>query len=193
MPIPLLWIGAGLAGAAIAKSAFRDAVNQQNDRRRFHVTEDLQLDDNHVAIHPSDWAHSDQLVTPVAGSLVSCGIFHSLDHTGIWTSDNLIIELNGNGLVRAISPERFLNDRSGKKIFVACNSKAQPLVVEGAEQRAKEQVYNYKEYDVLDNNCHRFSWQCISGVDQPVTLFSDLNHKLAKLFNSRIYWDVCEY
>jgi hypothetical protein len=49
-------------------------------------------------------------VIPINGSVVCCGIFGALTHTGLWVNGG-IIELSGSGLVRTVSPERFIHDQ----------------------------------------------------------------------------------
>lgn len=192
MPLPLLWLGAGLVGAGLAKSAY-DATRREESLRRLNPTPEL-LNKHKTAVakHPSDWLTGERIAKPQPGSLVSCGIYNSIDHSGIWTADNLVIELSGNGLVRAVSPKRFLLDRSGKQVFVACDSSGSPLADETAEIRAKEQIFSYRDYHVLTNNCHKFSWYSLSGIDESVTTFSELNTKLAERHQKRIYWDVID-
>ena len=53
---------------------------------------------------------SKQVVIPVNGSVVCCGICGALTHTGLWVNGG-IIELSGSGLVRTVSPERFIHDQ----------------------------------------------------------------------------------
>lgn len=132
-----------------------------------------------------------EAVAPVDGAIVSCGIFGVFEHTAIWL-DGDIIELKGNGLIRAISPARFVAQRSGELISVACNEKGEPLVAAQAVMRAVTQLYQYSEYDVFKNNCHRFVWQCISGNNEPLTRFSDLHKRLEKHFHCQVNWPRAE-
>ena len=83
-----------------------------------------------MVIYPSDLFKNEQNVKPIFGAIVYCGIAGVLDHTGIWLDDNTIVELDGNGLIKPISSQRFLAERSGKQIFIACDSLAQPLSCE---------------------------------------------------------------
>jgi hypothetical protein len=162
MPIPFLWIGAGAAIFAGVKVA---------DKRHSALT--------------------GAAVVPVDGAIVSCGIFGVFEHTGVWLDGN-IIELKGNGLIRAISAARFLAQRSGELISVACNEKGEPLVAGQAAERAVSKLYQYSEYDVLKNNCHRFVWHCISGSNEPLTRFSDLHKRLEKHFHCQVCWPKAE-
>lgn len=138
---------------------------------------------------PSDILTSDITVKPVPGAIVCCGVFGLFDHTGIWIDDDLIVELHGTGLVKAVSQARFLNNRSGESMFVACDSKGQPLIVEQSCERSANEVYNYREYELNENNCYRFTWFCITGEDTKVKSFDDFNNAIAKLHGKKVYWD----
>jgi hypothetical protein len=109
------------------------------------------------------------------------------EHTGIWINGN-IFELNGNGLVRCISPKRFIENRSGKKIYVACNELGNPLVESLAIERTKAQLYSLYNYHLIRQNCHKFVAEMIAGNQQDVTSFSDLNEFLSSHFGSVIDW-----
>ena len=166
MPLPLFWIGAGLTTVMLGHQ-----MHKQSQRQR-------------VGKFPGEDC------TPVAavnGSIVSCGIYGVFDHTGIWIDDN-VVELKGNGLIRGISPQRFLKDRSGDTIYVACGGDLTPLVSPAAAKNAMEQLFHYTDYDVWNNNCHRFCWRCVSGRNDTVSRFSDLNKKLSEYFQQPIHW-----
>jgi len=199
MALPLLMIGAALSALAVHELA-DDRINKQNKRKRNNKVETLAHLDEHespIAFYPSDLFTSMSnsnatYVEPEIGSIVCCGIGGVLDHTGIYIGENYIVELAGSGLVKAVSIRRFLAERSGKHIFIACDSNAQPLVSELAAQKATEQIFNYYEYDVIKNNCHRFIWQCFAQNDNDFTTFKTLSYKLAKYYDRVIYWDVCK-
>lgn len=172
MPAPLLWLGAG-ALALIAGAKY-----ESNERMK-----------RYSKVLPGT---SKKQVQPVDGAIVSCGVFGVFEHTGIWL-DGSIIELKGNGLVRGISPQRFLHDRSGDHIYIACDENDQPLVNKGAANRAVSRLFTYSAYSVLDNNCHKFVWQCVSGESQALTQFSSLNKKLSEMFLTSINWQRLSY
>jgi len=170
MPVPLIWLGAGLA-------ALYGGVKYSHAHRG----------------SPAPESHARYLaILPLDGCIVSCGVFGVFDHCGIW-NDGTIIELRGNGLIRGISPERFLSQRSGEDIFVACDARQQPLVAPGTQRRALDQLYQYSEYDLFSNNCHKFVWQCISDTNEPLTRFAELKHKMAAHFDSEITWQKALY
>lgn len=130
---------------------------------------------------------SNVLVAPQNGSVVSCGIYGVFEHTGIWVDGN-VIELRGNGLIRGISPSRFLEERSGNTISVLCNPSFSPLVDDSASLRATDRLFEFSEYDVITNNCHKFVWQCVSGQRSPITSFYDLNQAFYQHFDSQLSW-----
>lgn len=195
MALPLLWLGAAAISALAVKELADDRDKIQKERRKYgraQTLQDLPEHESSVAIYPTDLFKTTQKVKPVFGSVVCCGIGGLLDHTGIWVNDNTIIELDGEGLIKPISSERFTKERSGKSIFVACDSHAVPLASELAANRAIKQIYQYRDYHLLENNCHNFMWQCFSPNDEKLSTFKMLNSRLAKLFNRRIYWDLCD-
>ncbi len=168
MPLPLLWLGAGLAAAYAGSQLVREQLKE----------------DGHIRHFPGEHATP---VMPVDGALVCCGIYGLFQHTGIWLDGN-IIELKGNGLVRGISPARFLQNRSGERIYIACDSGHRPLVEAGTVARALGRLYSYSDYDVVHNNCHRFVYEMITGVVKPITRFGELNAAVSGYFTTCIHW-----
>lgn len=168
MALPLIWLGA----AAVATYASIKYGNK------------LELASGVVGHFPGE---SQTKVTPINGAVVCCEIYGVLDHTGIWLDDG-IVELSGNGLVRAISPQRFLDERSGNTIYVACDSKSNVLVQPDAAERTVAQIYSYRNYDVMTNNCHHFVWEMHSGQQTKVGRFGQLNEALHYLHGDAISW-----
>jgi len=97
--------------------------------------------------------------------------FSVFEHTGIYIGDGQIVELAGSGLVRSLSFNRFLADRSGAELIFATSPAGNIIGSEIAANRAIEQIYSYQNYDLLRNNCHRFTYSCISGDSLPLTSF----------------------
>lgn len=195
MPLPLLWIGAAAASALAVKGLADDRKEQQRARSRSFRVKTLAALNEHespIATYPTDIFDTEQTVRPKVGAIVCCGIGGVLDHTGIWVGDNTIIELDGNGLVKPVSPRRFTDDRSGKGIFIACDSLGQPLASEVAAQSAIEQIYQQRDYHLFDNNCHQFIWQCFQSRAEAITTFKSLSVNIAQLFDRVIYWDLCD-
>ncbi|GHB74907.1 hypothetical protein GCM10008107_25570 [Psychrosphaera saromensis] len=185
MALPLIAI-ASVIGAGVAHESRKTKYKNLEQLRLSKATNSKNLT---VVKSPSDNYSSDSYAEPLPGSLVCCEVFNLFDHSGIWIDQDTIIELSSNGLVKAVSANRFLADRSGENIFVACNAKHQPIIVEGCEDRAVNSVFTYREYDVLENNCHRFAYYCLSNKDVKVSRFARLNELLITMVEQNIYWD----
>ncbi len=170
MALPLVWLGVGLAAWAGTQ-----------------IAREKQVSDGHIRHFPGE---DTTPVTPSDGTIVCCGIFGVFQHTGIWV-DNHIVELHGNGLVRAISPRRFLANRSGSTIYAACDDMHQPLIERDAARRAVSRVFQYADYDLIENNCHRFTLSCINEKVAGVTRFAGFNEAVARHFNQVIHWQPC--
>lgn len=124
-----------------------------------------------------------------AGALLVCEIFHLFEHSGIYIGEGQIVELQGSGLVRSVSVRRFLADRSGEEILVACDQTGRPLGNPAAQQRAIQQIFTYQPYDLIRNNCHRFCVQCLTGTAWPVTSFFDLKLQLQQLLRQPLRFE----
>ena len=118
-------------------------------------------------------------VEPMIGSLIYCKLaMNQFDHSGIYVGDGQIVHLDGSGLIEMVSASTFLARLDGRNIatsiYVSCKNN-QPIGLKEIAERAKSKVGEKVEYDVLLNNCHKFSATCITGNDNvKLTLFSSL-------------------
>lgn len=195
MALPLLWLGVAAVSALTIKGLNDDRESKQRQRRNIYrpqTLSSLKEYESPIAIYPSDFLVSGEKVTPCIGAIVCCGIGGVLDHTGIWLGDNMIVELAGTGLIKAVSSQRFISERSGKQIFIACDSLGKPLANVEAARRASEQIFQYQKYHMLDNNCHQFVWQCFNPTDSNLSTLKSLSCRLAQYYDRMIYWDVCD-
>ncbi len=170
MPVPLIWLGAVAIGAYTANKA----NNKHLKRSRI------------VLALPGESAVQ---TVPTNGSIVCCGIYGLLDHTGIWVDGN-IYELAGNGLVRCVSPSRFLGNRSGDTIYVAADINDNPLFDALAAKRSQALLFQLVDYHLFKENCHKFVAQILAQERLDVTSFSDLNSFLSQFFNTTIKWNL---
>lgn len=194
MPLPLLWIGAAAVSALAVKGLADDRQSQQRKRFNYYHAQtlaDLAPYESAIATYPTDMLLTEQHVKPVAGAIVCCGIGGVLDHTGIWVGEDTIIELDGNGLIKPVSAQRFTDTRTGKGIFIACDSLGVPLASEMAAHRAVAQIFQVRDYHLLDNNCHQFIWECFQTDSKKITTFKALSLNVADLFDRVVYWDRC--
>lgn len=195
MPLPLLWLGAAVLGAAAIKELDEKRQAQEHHRENstdINVRGNLKKHDSGIAKYPQEVFKNDTLAIVRPGALVCCGLGGILEHTGILVDEETIVELHGSGLIKAISPSRFLQERSGREIYVACDSTGEAICDEITAERAIKQIYDYQDYDLIKNNCNRFVWQCISGLKEDITTFHQLNKSLSKRFDRKVYWDRWE-
>ncbi|MCL1140665.1 lecithin retinol acyltransferase family protein [Shewanella pneumatophori] len=188
MAFPLIWLGVAAVGAALVAEEKEKQKNIASKRRRGQAKSDHVFGES-AELVPSLWGTDGQKVRPVPGSIVCCFVYGVIEHTGIWIGDDTLVELHGSGLVRAVSARRFLAGRSGSRIYQAGNHLHQALVGDTTLERAKQAIFSYREYDVFDNNCHRFVWQCVSGEDITVSSFGKLNNHIGSYFSQAVYWD----
>jgi len=110
------------------------------------------------------------------GSIVACDLALGLDHTGIYIGRNRIVERHGDGEIRKVSINDFINSstlRSGVTLYVACaNGKiiASPEIA----KRAREAVGTNFGYHLIDNNCHKLTAYLATGRRHEITTFSTL-------------------
>lgn len=186
MALPLIAAGLALGAAALHESTKNHYRNLELNRKNDDYSN---ISHSSISKTPSDTYDKGRTVAPVFGSIVCCEVYNCVDHTGIWIDRDTIIELSENGLVKAVSYERFLDDRSGDNMFVACDKKHNPIVIAGIGERAIANVYTYRDYDVIENNCHRFVHFCLTESDKKITRFKSLNEALSLQAGKTIFWD----
>ncbi len=194
MPLPIIWLGAAAVSALTINELAKDRRSKQAERfsEQIETFNESNCDESPTVIYPTDVFAITQQVKPTVGCIVCCGIGGVFEHTGIWVGDNTIVEMDGNGLIKPVSMKRFTEDRTGRNIFVACDSKGKPLTLENAAMNAIEKIFLCEAYDIIKNNCHKFVWQCFTNKNEKLTTFKMLNEKIALFFNRKIYWDLCE-
>lgn len=101
-------------------------------------------------------------VVPVVGSILHCALFGA-DHTGIYIGNGEIVELQGNGSIRATDVKGFMEGTNAISIYVACNKQHQPLGGIEIARRAEEMLGTNRQYNIIMDNCHQFTTGCITG------------------------------
>jgi len=181
MPLPFIIAGAALS-ALYVHDKEKDHLKSQDQTRHQPQSEPMGRE-------PSEILPSTKSAVMVPGAIVCCEVFQAFIHTGIVVDDNTIVELHGNGLIRAISPQRFLENRSGKHLFIACDKASNPILIDEVQDNAARDVFNFYQYDVFDSNCYRHTWRWLSGEDTAIKSFEDFNRLLSQLTKQPIYWD----
>lgn len=98
---------------------------------------------------------------PIEGSIVHCSLFGA-EHTGVYIGDGQIVELLGTGAIRTATADGFINGTNAISIYVACNDVI-PIGSKAVAKRAKDAVGESRNYQLLFDNCHQFTFGCITG------------------------------
>ena len=85
--------------------------------------------------------------------------------------------------------QRFLTNRSGETIFVACNRDGDAIQAVLDEQLIANEVFKSYDYHVSKRNCYFHSWYCITGEVKQFASFEQFNTALKQKFGHSIFWD----
>jgi len=121
-------------------------------------------------------------VKPVPGCVLRCDLAFGANftggrfcHTGIYLGNDEIAEItniDGKAIPQIVDPHDFLNGqgtnflRTGINIYVATDGCGNALGAPEISERARKLTStsrNNREYDLIDNNCHKFTVRCITG------------------------------
>jgi len=127
----------------------------------------------------------DEIDPPPPGTplLESLGPYGIIEHSGLYLGRSAAAELHGDGVFKKVTLSRFLNGdeedpdnpRCGEKIFAACDLESKcPLSLGSATDFAAQYFDSPTDYNILTNNCHRFTASCILGELQKPLVWTDL-------------------
>ena len=140
---------------------------------------------------------TDRDVKPVRGCILRCDLGVVLDHTGVYIGRGRIVSLNRHGQVRIETPVSFFppgTDPLKNRIYTACLKGTDTVLASSAAAaRAKKKNNAKTEYNVLFNNCHRFTCGCVTGnFENDVMSFAmledTLNKNIRSLVPKRPWW-----
>lgn len=136
-----------------------------------------------LCIHGQKKGRMKMTVKPVAGSILRVDLRAIGSHTGIYlgrdrrTGKDFIAELtnvDGEAMILQGNADWFRNAseyRSGGDIEVACSNQfgvLKPLSSRTFANRAKKRyMEDCGEYSLSRNNCHQFTYSCITGDAEP--------------------------
>lgn len=128
-------------------------------------------------------------VCPRIGGVLATGLLGGLlAHTGIYMGKGEVVELDGEGRVRRVDLETFQSAsifRTGPGIFTACDGLI-PIGDPLAAERACMCLGDQHRYDLVFDNCHRFTSGCITGdFENADTLFFLLMRTLSRHYSLR--------
>ena len=150
-------------------------------------------------------------VRPVPGCVLKCDLAGgvsimcgSLCHTGIYLGDDRIAEVvpgKRRAKIQIVDPYDFLNGqgtnfiRTGINIYVATDGEGRALGSRAIADRALDYHKRRRsggEYDLVDNNCHKFTVRCITGEepDDVKLTESDIEDALKEEFGcDEVTWE----
>ena len=106
-------------------------------------------------------------VQPLPGSVLYCDlVLGTAEHSGVYVGDNAIVHLDGSGRVECVAADKFLQRLYGFNTALSVYVSCQGLNAVGSDAvatRARNMVGRRLHYNVLRNNCHRFTSGCLSG------------------------------
>lgn len=113
-------------------------------------------------------------VKPTIGSIVYCELlFGYLDHSGIYIGNNKIVHLNRRGIVEVVTPAEFIKGTMAFNIYVSCQDKVAVGSLVTA-LTAKQRVNRKYNYNLVTDNCHKFTIDCISLSGLPPNTLTEL-------------------
>lgn len=125
---------------------------------------------------------SDKKINLQPGAIVHCDLYVLVEHTGIYIGNGQIVELTGEGQIRITDFYGFTEGTGAENVYAACDGD-KLLYSESIKNRALSYVNSSRNYNLLVNNCHKFTAQCVTGNQcNTTTLFSLLEAEIMKHF-----------
>ena len=119
---------------------------------------------------------------PEMGSIVYCNLALAFEHTGIYVGRNKIVHLNGNGKIEEVGFNRFVNRLDGANpaisIYCAVDSNNEPISNRLVAERALSLLGTRRDYNLLLDNCHKFTYYCMTGDTLPIVTFNTIEAAL---------------
>lgn len=132
-------------------------------------------------------------VEPVPGSVVYCDLAAGfIEHSGIYIGNGRIVALERDGRIVARTPEGFMKGTTAFCIYVSCSGDHAVGSPEAAE-RAREKIGSRRNYNFATDNCHHFSYGCLSGdFESGVVMLRQLKAECRKALGAES-WCVWDY
>lgn len=123
--------------------------------------------------------YDDRAVPLKKGCILKCDLGVLLEHTGVYIGHGKIVSLNRHGMIKVETPQSFFppgTDPKSHNIYVACYGETdEVLCAKHVAANARKKINDKTHYNVLFNNCHRFTAGCITGnFESDVIAFSQL-------------------
>lgn len=136
-------------------------------------------------------------VEPKPGCILKCDLGILLEHTGVYIGRGEIVSLNRHGHIRIESSLTFFppgTNPESSRIYAACYGDTDEVLwAKHVAKRARQKVDDKTKYNVLFNNCHRFTAGCITGnFNNDVMSFAQLEEVILlyieELHQAKPWW-----
>ncbi|MFM9487938.1 lecithin retinol acyltransferase family protein [Pseudomonas monachiensis] len=137
----------------------------------------------------------DKIKTPAIGGVVYSGLVSgAADHSGIYVGYGRVVHLDGSGRIECVTANVFMNRLKGSNtalaIYTSCKG-GKPIGSRKAAAYAKAQIGRKVKYNLLNNNCHKFTLECLSQTPSTFScLFIEDLKQRSKSFINHDTWRV---
>ena len=119
---------------------------------------------------------------PKVGSILYWNLALAFEHTGIYVGWNKVVHLNGDGIIEKVSYAEFIGRLDGMNptIAICCpvDRDNNPIGDKEVAKRARSLVGKYRDYNLITDNCHKFTYYCLTGTTLPIVMFNNIESEL---------------
>lgn len=137
-----------------------------------------------------------ETIEPEIGSVLFCSLATMAEHTGIYVGDDEVVHLNGDGIIEKVSFDEFVDRLDGWNKTLAINCPVdwthEPIGDPKVAQRALSLVGKHRNYNLLSDNCHKFTYYCLTGKKLPIVMFQTIEAELKKKYAFR-GWELISW
>ena len=124
---------------------------------------------------------------PKVGSVLHCSLLQTVEHTGIYVGWNKVVHLNGDGIIEKVSYAEFIGRLDGMNptIAICCpvDQDNNPIGDKVVAKRARSFFGQYRDYNLITDNCHKFTYYCLTGTTLPIVMFNDIESALDERYD----------
>lgn len=126
---------------------------------------------------------------PKVGSVLHYTLVHTAEHTGNYVGYNKVVHLNGDVLIEKVGYAEFISRLDGMNptLAICCpvDRNNNPIGDRKVAERARSIVGQYRDYNLIFDNCHKFTYYCLTGKTLPVVMFHTVESALKDRYDFR--------
>ena len=123
---------------------------------------------------------------PIVGSVLYCNLAFAFEHTGIYVGDEMVVHLNGDGIVEKVTLQDFTARLEGnnpsRSIFCATDINGKSIGSKVVADKALDMIGSYRKYNLVLDNCHCFTYYCLTGRKTNIGSFNMIQEVLKQRF-----------